>query len=757
MEDYRFIGKPVSRIDAPDKVSGQAIFIDDIKLPGMLYGKILRSPLPHARILHIDTSAAEGLPGVKAVVTAIDAPRYRFGISVNDEEVFARNKVRFVGDRVAAVAATHPDLAEEALGKIKVEYQELPAVFDPLRAMQPDAPIIHEDLATYDGGPFAMMFRTAHNTIIPADVEVGDVEKGFSESDYLFEDTFTTQVVHQSYIEPRGAIARIEPSGRITLWKNTQGQFIARGEIARIMRVPLSHVRIIPTEIGGGFGGKLSILLGPICILLARKSGKPVKIMHTREEEFIAARPRHGAMIELKTGVKKDGTLVSRRSRTIIDSGAYVDFGLGTATRTASTARGPYRIPNAKLEAYCVYTNKVPGGAFRAPGAPQITFAVESQMDIIARQLAIDPLELRLKNGLQVGDVASSGQKIEGASLSHVLTEVANGIGWDKPKAGQYRGRGLACGEWNTAGTPATSSLKINEDGSVAVYTGVVNLTGSTTVFAQIAAEEFCLPLEKITVVTGDTDSAPFAPVSGGSMIAYNVGRSVLLAAKDAKNQLFELASQRLEAAKEELNLNERGVFIKHQPDRVVSLDKLALASMRDKNGLIMGKGSAAPLPPALILVAQAAEVEVDPETGQVKILKISASQDSGFSLNPLAVSGQIQGGVAQGLGYALTEELMVKEGRVLNSDFLDYKLLTFMDIPEIEVTQIQEKSPAGPYGARGVGEPPCIPTAPAIANAIYDAIGVRVKELPLTPERIVAALKSQKKVRMKTGDVSQG
>lgn len=746
MEDFRIIGKPVSRIDAADKVCGHALFIDDITLPGLLYGKILRSPLPHARILHIDTSEAAKMPGVKAVVTAADAPRNRFGIIVNDEEIFARDKVRFIGDRVAAVAAIHQEIAEEALSKIKVDYQELQAVFDPIQAMQTDAPVIHEDLAHYDTGPFAMMFRTAHNTLIPVEVEVGEVDKGFAEADHVFTDVFTTQVVHQSYLEPRGAIARIESSGRITVWKNTQGQFIARGEIARIMGVPLSHIRIIPTEIGGGFGGKLSILIAPVCILLAQKSGKPVKIVLTREEEFMAARPRHAAIVEMKTGVKKDGTLISRKSRTIIDSGAYTDFGLGAATRAALTARGPYRIPNVKLEACCVYTNKIPGGAFRAPGAPQITFAIESQMDIIARHLGMDPAELRLINGLKVGDVAYSGQKVEGASLDKVLKTATERIGWNKPKAGPYRGRGVACGEWNTAGTPATSSLKINEDGSAAVYTGVVNLTGSTTVFAQIVAEEFCLPLDRVTVTTGDTDSAPFAPVSGGSMIAYNVGRSVLLAAREARNQVLELAVQRLEATREDLALDERGVYVKSQPERVISLGKLAIASMRDKGGLIMGKGSAEPLPPALILIAQAAEVEVDPETGQVKIIRVHASQDSGFSLNPLAVEGQMQGGVSQGLGYALTEDLLISNGRVLNPDFLDYKILTFMDIPEIECTQVQEKSSAGPYGARGVGEPPVIPTAAAVANAIHDAIGVRIKELPLTPERIVAALKNQRK-----------
>lgn len=746
MEDLKIVGKPVSRIDAPDKVTGQALFIDDIKLPGMLHGKILRSLLPHARVLHIDTSEAEKMPGVKAVVTAADTPKQRFGLIVTDEEVFAREKVRFIGDRVAAVAAINPDLAEEALSKIRVDYQELPAVFDPFQAMQPEAPVIHEELANYATGPFAMMFKTAHNALIPAEVEVGDVERGFGESDYVFEDVFRTQMVHQSYIEPHGAIARIEPSGRITLWKNTQGQFIARGEIARIMKLPLSHIRIIPTEVGGGFGGKLSILIGPVCILLARKTGKPVKIVLTREEEFVAARPRHAAIIEMKTGVKKDGTLLSRKSRTIIDSGAYTDFGLGAATRTALTARGPYRIPNVKLEACCVYTNKIPGGAFRAPGAPQITFAIESQMDSIAHRLGMDPVELRVKNGLKVGDVAYSGQKVEGAGLDRLLREVSSQIGWNKPKTLPHRGRGVACGEWNTAGTPATASLKINEDGSVAVYTGAVNLTGATTAFAQIAAEEFCLPLDRITVTTGDTDSAPFAPVSGGSMIAYNVGRSVLLAARDAKNQMLDLAAQRLEATREELALDERGVYVKSHPDRVISLDSIAIASMRDKNGLIVGKGSAAPLPPALILIAQAAEVEVDPETGQVKIIKMCATQDSGFSLNPMAVEGQIQGGVSQGLGFALTEELMINDGRVLNPDFLDYKILTFMDIPEIECIQIQEKSPAGPYGARGVGEPPVIPTAPAVVNAIFDALGVRIKELPVTPERIVAALKNQGK-----------
>jgi CO/xanthine dehydrogenase Mo-binding subunit len=573
----------------------------------------------------------------------------------------------------------------------------------------------------------------------------GDIEQGFAGSDLVIENTYTTPFVHQAYLEPHGAIAQVDPDARITVWTTTQGAFITRVMLNQIFNLPLNKIRVIPTTIGGGFGGKAVPLVDNICILLAQKTNRPVKMIMSRKEEFVDSTPRHPSIIILETGVKKDGSLEALRSKVFMDGGAYAHMGPATAARAALVTQGPYRIPHIKLEGYCVYTNKVGAGAFRAPGFPQATFAIESQMDIIAEKIGIDPLEIRFKNGLGDGDVSFAGERLKKSSFHQVLKELAERVEWSKRKPTKNRGLGLACGQWNVMGMPASATIKVEEDGAVTVLTGTVDLTGSNTVFAQIVAEELKIPLGSIRVVTGDTDTAGFSPVSGGSMITYNTGNVVYLAAQDVRRQLFDLTSKKLDAKSEDMEIENGQVFVKGSPEKGLSIAQLSAISMFSGGGVIIGRGSTAPLLPHLVLCAQAAEVEVDPQTGQVTLISLIASQDVGFAINPEIVEGQIQGGVSQGAGFALSEKMVFDQGKVLNTTLAEYRIPTALDLPQIHTLLVEQPSDWGPFGVKGVGEPPTVPTAAAIANAIYNATGVRVCHLPISPEQLYQAIKASR------------
>lgn len=764
MPDYTAVGKSVPRMDAWEKVTGRAIYGPDLRQEGMLYGAILRSPHAHARIVNLDSTRAERLPGVRAVICGRDVPDLKCGVLIRDQGVFATDKVRHLGEKVAAVAATSPEVAQEALELIRVEYQELPAVLDPLEALKPEAPVIHEDLKRYEA---ANIFGFVDPSALWGNVcgyvldERGNVQEGFAQSDLVVENTFTTPMVHQGYLEPHGAIAYADERGEITVWVSTQGLFVTRALLAQAFRVPLTKVRVVPVTVGGGFGGKLVLLITPVCVLLSRRTGRPVQITMTREEEFIDATPRHPSVITLKSGVKKDGTLLALESRVVMDTGAYAHMGPNTATRGALITKGPYRIPHTRLEGIAVYTNKVSAGAYRAPGFPQATFALESQLDILAERLSLDPLEIRLKNSIGEGDLSFAGQKLKRTTLPTVLKQVADRIGWgrdrdegaeeqmgrgsEEKKAPRLpRGVGIAAGQWNVMGVPAGAIIKLEEDGEIVVMTGSVDLTGSNTVLAQVAAEELGVPWEEVRVFTEDTATAVLAPVSGGSMTGYNMGNAVRLAAGEVKARLFELAARRLDVRTDQLEIRDKKVFPQGAPEKGLSLAQLAAISLRE-GGLIIGRGSSTPLLPHLVVCAQAAEVEVDPETGTVTLLRLVAGQDVGFALNPAIVEGQIQGGVVQGVGFALSEQMIFQQGAVANPNFSDFKLPTALDVPPLEQVLVEHPSEVGPYGAKGVGEPPTVPTAAAIANAVYAAVGARVKDLPVTPQRVWEAMKSSK------------
>lgn len=758
MAKRSLIGKAVPRIDALAKATGKTVFITDLELPGMLVGRVLRSPLPHARIVGIDTRKAEKLHGVKAVVTATDFPDVRYGMFVKDQPVLARDKVRYVGERVAAVAAIDVETADQASSLIDVEYQELDPVFDPLEALKPDAPPIHEHIDEY---------ATAFDTIVKyqnvcsrSGVKRGNVEEGFAQADFVFEDTFTTPMVHQGYIEPHACVAQSEPSGKVTVWTVTPAVFNMRNELAEVLGLPTNMVKVVACPVGGSFGGKNDLRLEPICARLAQKSGRAVKMVMDREEEFADGSPRHASVIRLKTGVTKDGRIVARQAHMVFDTGAYAEFGPAVASEAAKQISGPYRIPHLDIDSLCVYTNKVSCGCFRCHGTPEPTFAYESQMDIIAARLGIDPLEIRLRNAVVHGDPSATGEIYRGISLRENLRKVAAQVNWGSERKGRNRGRGIACGQWRTGGRPTTAIIKLDEHGKVAVTTGCVDVTGSNTMIIQVVAEELGIEMADVQIIPLDTDNAPFDAGSSGTRTTHSVGGVVRKAAAQVRSQVLDLAAEMLEANRDDLEIEDGRVLVRGVPERSIGLAQVAQQAFRMNGGPIIATSSnpgnyLKPDPEVIrglcfsgaiefIHPVQVADVEVDPDTGEVSVVSLASVHDIGKAINPASASSQVEGGAAQGIGYALFEEIICQDGIVLNPSGAPYLQPTAPDVPRIDAILVEDQPGLGPYGAKGIAEAPIVPTAPAIANAIYDAIGVRIKSLPITPDKVVEALRER-------------
>ena len=744
----RVVGQSLPRIDAPGKVTGSAVYAADFALPGMLYGKVFRSAEPHARLVRIDTARAAAMPGVRAVITAADAADVRYGAAVKDEPVFAPDVVRYVGQPLAAVAAVTLEAAEAALAAIEAVYEPLPPVLDLAAALAPGAPLVHEGWRSYTAIP---ILQRDGNVCNRARIVVGDVERGWAEADHVFEHRFTTAMVHQGYTEPRAAVAAWDSSGQVTVWSNTQLPFDVQATLADILAITPSKVRIIVPGVGGGFGGKLRIGVEHFAALLARKSGRPVKVMTTSEEELTAAYPRQGTVIELKTGVTRDGRLTARQGRIYFDTGAFAGSGPGVASVATMVLAGPYRTPNLHLEGYAVYTNKTNCGSYRAPSGPQANFAVESQMDIIADALGIDPLELRLRNIVHEGDEGPTGQVLTAVGLEECLRRAADAIGWPDRRPGPGRGKGLAIGWWTTTGGSSGVYVKINPDGSVTLNTGAVEIgTAALTGAAQVLAEALGVDLADITVISGDTGSTPFDFGAQGSRTAFAVGNACRAAAAELERKLFELAAAHLKTTEDALTLRDKHVV---GPDGRVSLAELARQSQVAGGGMIAHGTFIAPGTPydtkrveghvypafhSPSFHAHAVDLSVDVETGEVTIHKYVVAQDVGFALNPIYIEGQIEGGVAQGLGQTLSEEIVYRDGRVLNANLTDYKMPTTLDVPRIESILVEHPGRVGPFGAKGVGEPPNIEPPAAVANAIAAAVGARITSLPITAEKIV-------------------
>lgn len=760
MEPGEIVGSSVPRIDAFEKVTGRAVFGPDVKLPGLLYGKVLRSPLPHARILSVDTSRAERLSGVKAVVTGKDL-MVRYGLVIQDQPPYAFDKVRYIGDPVAGVAAVDLDTAEEALELIQVDYEELPPVFDPLKAMEPGAPLVHEDLGSYWRVP--IFFPQAGTNICNHfKIRKGQVEDGFRQADFITENTFTTPVVQHCHLEPHATIAKFEPSGQVTIWSSTQHPYSVRRETARFLGLPINRVRVIVTAVGGGFGGKVLLKLEPLCVALAMqvRDYRPVRIVLTREEEFFASVVRHPSIITIKAGARKDGTLTALKTRLIFDTGAYADAGPVVARSSGMAITGPYKVPHVEGDSICVYTNNPVSGAFRGFGVPQLMWAMDSTMDMLAEGIGLDSVELRLKNALEEGDLSATGQILHSVGIKECIRKAAEAIGW-KEERKKFRGKGFGT-LYKMTQTPSSSSafVKMSEDGSVEVLASTVDMgQGSNTILAQIAAKELGVEVRKVRVISPDTDVTPFDHGTASSRSTFHMGNAVKRAAADAKKQLFEVAADQLEARPEDLEARDGFVFVKGSTGSGIPIAAIRMGITYGKGKPIIGSGTfavpdATPLDPETgqgvyptifwLYGAQAVEVEVDPATGKVEILKVAAAHDLGRVLNPLNCEQQIEGAVVTGVGTALMEELTLKDGRVLNPNFRDYRIPTAMDSPPVTSLFVEAAHKDGPFGAKGVGEPALAPTAPAIGNAVYDAIGVRIKDLPLTPEKILKALREK-------------
>ena len=746
------VGQRVPKVDAVEKATGAARFTVDIRLPNMLTGRMLRSPHPHARILDIDASRALKLPGVRAVLTHWDVPRVlhagqpqpRAGSCTRDQYIL-EDTVRFVGDGVAAVAATSEEIAEEALDLIRVEYEPLPAVFDPEEAMGEGAPSLH---------------GTEHNLVIPPFVVAsGDIEAGFAEADFIFEDRYVTSRHAPASMEPNVCICQFDASGKLTVWISTQAPFMVRGSLSDVLGIPMSQIRVICEHMGGGFGAKQDLYQHEyLCVLLAQRTGRPVKMEYTRAETFIAGRTRHPVIVELKQGVKRDGTLTARQARYIANSGAYGSHGPGV-TRVGTSALGSlHKCPNVRIEGLCVYTNTPIAGAFRGYGAPQAYFALELQMDAIAERLGIDPIELRLRNAFQVGDRGPSGTPFTSCELPDCLHRGAALIDWNglRERSGDVgpikRGVGVACQLHSATSYPAVKEaagaiISINEDGTAQLLVGSADLgTGSKTVLAQIAAEELGIPFEHIRVVSGDTDVTPYDIGAYASRTTFISGGATQAAAAQAKEQLLALAAQDLQTSVADLEIRDGVIRSKgaplSAPEKALTLKKLLASPGGRAARTVIGKATFAPRND-YSFAAQFAEVAVDTETGQARVLKMVAVHDIGRAINPTTAEGQVEGALQQGIGFALLEDLVVDDttGRTRNANFVDYKLLTALDMPEIQVELLESEDELGPFGAKGVAEDGTCPTAAAIANAIYHAIGVRMKELPITAERLLAAL----------------
>lgn len=767
-KEYSYIGKRIPRIDALPKVTGGAKYWRDIKLPGMLTGKILRSPYAHAKIISIDTSKAEKLPGVRAVVTREDNPKTPVDFfqamfyGRADLLALASDKVRFIGEEVAAVAADNEDIAEEALELIDVKYEKLEAVFDPEEAMKPSAPLL------YDG--------IKNNIGVRLTKEIGDVEKGFKEADYIFENEFRTQFEYHGIIETIGCICSWDVEGNLTIWTPNQTPHIAQWLFRTILGIPTNKVRFVCPYVGGAFGARAVICpYQVIGAILAKKAGKPVKVEFSRGEDLAHACVAPSFIIRLKTGVKKNGKFTARQIQGIGDCGAHPYYSIYQLhCGVVRMGCNLYKIPNLKYDEIAVYTNNpVRPVAYRAFGNPQMAWAIESEADIIADKLGMDPIELKLKNLFEPGEITPLGWGFASYGLPECIKKAAEATNWSEKRKEKVpnRGIGMACVIHSSAdkasfGPVSTDSVTLigSEDGSFTLYIDQSELGGGLqTVVQQIVAEILGTRLEDIKVVGGDTAITPFGMGSYGSRSSFHCGNAVKIAATDMRSQLFEVAATMLKVRTEDLEAKDRQIYVEKTPEKKVPIAEVAGYTHFVLSKVLLSKGIYS-MPSSLEdpstgiwsppgtgfctsypFGCQVAEVEVDPKTGKVKVLSIVAAYDCGYPLNVNNVEGQIEGGVGMACGYGLTENLRTDEGRVLVGDFVDYFMLRAPDMPKIKPIIVITNDPYGPFGAKGIGEAVTVPTAPAIANAIYNAVGVRIRELPLTPEKILKALKEKR------------
>ena len=764
------VGTSVTRVDALEKVSGAAVFGPDVKLVGMLYGKTLRSPHAHARIVSINLDEVRKLPGVRAVVTGADMPGVLGGEAVKDMPFLAQGKVRYEGEPVAAVAAEDEATAIRAVQLIEVVYDELPVVADALSALEKGAPLIHEGLENY--ARIGVIKPVAKSNVITVnEYTKGDIEQGFKESDEVFEDEFRSQTVHHAPLEPHSAVAQVDVNGRIVVWVPNDSPHRLRKDLADALHVRLDRVRVISTYVGGGFGGKGGLKAEPIAVALAMKANhRPVKVVFSREEVFQATLVRHATVVRIKTGVKRDGTLMAREVRIVWDTGAYAEKGPTVCSQATAAAAGPYRVPHVHLIGECVYTNGPVAGAYRGYGTPQLAWACESQMDTIAKKLGIDPLEIRLRNILREGDINAVGHPVHSAGVEDCLKQVAQAIGWlerDRyPRVtdeGRCVGFGIACGAKNTK-TPSGSeaALFLHQDGSLTIVTASVEIgQGVRTILAQIACGVLGLPIENVSYSQPDTDSTPFDASTTSSRTTFHMGNAVKLAAEDLKRQLQQLAATVFGCQVNQVMVEGGKAWTVEDPQRSLTYPEL-LQKQYGAGTSLTGKGFYYPQSetgkafhdsPSLFWMygAHAVQVEVDPKTGRVQVKRVAASADTGRPINPVNCLQQIEGGAVHAVGTTLMEELIVdRQGHMVNPNFHDYRIPTAMDAPEILASFAEAPHREGPFGAKGMAEIVTTSVLPAIGNAIEDAVGVRIRDLPIRSDKIWRALKDMDGVKGK-------
>jgi CO/xanthine dehydrogenase Mo-binding subunit len=760
--EYKVIGTRPIRPDGADKVTGRAIYGADMRLTGMLYGKVLRSPHAHARIKSIDTSKAEALPGVRAVVTARDFPKAEDRIAnlgemaVNvkylSNNVMAAEKALYKGHVVAAVAATNAHIAEEALGLIQVDYEVLPPVIHVLEAMKEEAPLLHEGMTTTELGQ-----KTDKHSNIATHFQFkqGDMVQGFHEADVVIEREFNTGTVHQGYIEPHNATALWNEEGHLYVWTSTQGAFVVQRQVAEILGLSVSQVSVTPCEIGGGFGGKISVYLEPVVAVLSRQTGRPVKIVMSRIEEFEGTGPTPASHIKVKMGAKKDGRIVAAEAQLMYEAGAFPG---SPVTAGGMCIFAPYAIPNMQVDGYDVVVNKPKTAAYRAPGATNAAFASETVIDELAEKLEIDPLEIRRLNGAKEGDRQVHGPTFPRIGYLETVHAALEHEHYATPLNGPHRGRGVASGFWFNVGFQSTVVINVNSDGTVSLVEGSTDIGGTRASIAMQAAEALGIPYEDVRPTVAGTDGIGYTDVTGGSRTTFATGYAAHEASLDVIAQMKARIANRWNSEMEKEFEGQAEPDMAHiGPEDVTYADgvfrcaKDSSKSMTFKEmatlmprtgGPITGRATSQPRGVGGAFATHVVDVEVDPDTGKVTVLRYTATQDAGRAIHPSYVEGQIQGGVVQGIGWALNEEFMYNaDGSMVNSSFLDYRMPTTLDLPMIDTVIVEVPNPGHPYGVRGVGEVPIVPPPAAVANAIYRATGKRMTDLPMSPGYILSKL----------------
>jgi xanthine dehydrogenase molybdenum-binding subunit len=742
---FKVIGTRPIRHDGVDKVTGRAIYGADVQMAGLLHGRILRSPHAHARILRIDTSNAAALPGVEAIVTSADFPNPGNKIAELGEgainlahlssNCLARGKVLYKGQAVAAVAATSLHIAEEALKLIEVEYEPLPPVLSVHAATAEGAPLLHEDLVTESlGKPTG----THSNIAKHFQFKLGDVEKGFAAAAVVVEREFETATVHQGYIEPHNATAMWNADGSVTIWCSTQGAFTVRAQVAELLQIPLVKIKVVPTEIGGGFGGKIRVYLEPVAVVLSRKTGRPVKITMNRAEVFESTGPTPASVIRVKMGADATGRLTAAQAYLAYEAGAFPGSPVGPGAMCIFAC---YDIPNALIDGFDVVVNKPATSAYRAPGATNAAFASETVVDEICEKLKIDPLQFRMKNGAKEGTRRADGPVYPRIGMIETCVGARMHPHYATPLVGANRGRGVASGFWFNCGLKSSCSVSVNADGTVGLVEGSTDIGGSRTAIAMQLAEALGIRADEVKPIVGDTDMVGYTDVTGGSRVTFATGWAAYEAAQDVKRQLVARAALIWDVPAASVSYDSGILTCKSDLGKRLTFKELA-GKLHETGGTIVGQASVDPQGCGGAFATHIVDVEVDPETGKTTILRYTAIQDVGKAIHPSYVEGQMQGGVAQGIGWALNEEYIYNaKGEMTNASYLDYRMPTALDLPMIDTIMVEVPNPGHPYGVRGVGEVPIVPPPAALANAIYRAIGVRMHQLPMSPGRIMKEL----------------